>query len=122
MEFIQTRKGSADILQTSRLWRRCKWSFQKYVIFKLVNTTDFDVNIDWKYELWYNDKCTTCDDKNENELISLTIKAKSEIEGDCSNNNLGVFSEFKNHPEVDKLTKFELKNLNIKQIVRWKIR
>lgn len=92
--------------------------FQKYVIFKLVNTTDIDIKISWKYQLWYNDKCSTCDSEDENKLVNLEVKAHSEIEGDCINKQLSVFSEFKNHPDVDKLTRFEFNNLNIKPIIR----
>lgn len=92
--------------------------FQKFVIFKLVNTTDFDIKIDWKYELWYNDVCYTCDESSEHKTISLTVKAQSEIVGDCANNELGIFSEFKNHPDVAKLSKFEFGSLNIKPLIR----
>lgn len=92
--------------------------FQKYVIFKLINTTDFDIKIEWENQLWYNDKCVTCEGNYDNNNISIIIKAHNKVEGDCTNSKLSIFSEFKNHADVDKLTKFELNNLNIKPILR----
>lgn len=92
--------------------------FQKFIIFKLVNTTDFDVTVKWTNQLWYNEKCTTCNGTNEDNAVEITLKAHKEIVGDYKNKNLSIFSEFKNHPDVDKLTNFELKDLTIKPILR----
>ena len=92
--------------------------YQKYVIFKIVNTTDFKVNIEWNKQLWYNNYCTTCNKTNENDKVIINIDAHSELIGDCKSEELSIFSEFKNHPEVNKLTDFEIIDLKIKPILR----
>jgi hypothetical protein len=91
--------------------------YQKFIIFKIVNTTDFKINVEWKNKLWYNEKCITCEAGKENKLINVILNPKSEIVGDCTNRDLSIFSEFKNHPEVVKLTNFELVELNIKPVL-----
>ncbi len=88
--------------------------YQKYVLLKFINTTDFDVNIKWKNELWYDNKCSTCESNSEELLVNITLKAKSEVEGNCQDRKLQIFAEFKNHADVPKLTNFELSQLEIK--------
>ena len=88
--------------------------YQRYVLLKVVNTTNFDVNVKWKNDLWYDNNCTTCEDQSVENKVNLLVKAKSELVGNCTDLQLKIFSEFKNHADVPKLTKFELSNLEIK--------
>ena len=88
--------------------------YQKFLILKLVNTTGFDLDISWKKDLWYDDVCTTCNDQSKEHKTKIILKANSTIEGNCNNKKLSIFSEFKNHSNVSKLTKFELNKLVIK--------
>ena len=36
----------------------------EYVLLKFVNTTDENLIVEWDNELWYNNKCHTCDTKS----------------------------------------------------------
>ena len=91
--------------------------FQKFIIIKVINTTDFKVRINWEKELWYNNKCTTCSGENEGSTTEFTSLPKSETVGDCNNRDFSIFQSFKNHKDTPVLTRFELKNITIKPIL-----
>ncbi len=88
--------------------------FQNYILYKVVNTTNYNIDISWKNEVWYNNHCTSCGQNKENKRVKLHLKANETIIGNCKNSNLSLFAEYKNHPKVDKLTKFEIIDLSIK--------
>ncbi len=88
--------------------------FQEVVILKFVNTTKNDFTIKWDYELWYDNKCWTCDSKNSKEnQKSISIDSQQVVVGDCENKNkvLRIFKRYTNHNDTSVLTKFELKNI-----------
>ena len=88
--------------------------FQEVVILKFVNTTNKNFTIEWDYELWYDNKCWTCDAKSSKENHkAITLNAQKMIVGDCGSDNksLWIFKRYTNHNDTSVLTKFELKNL-----------
>ncbi len=90
-------------------------SKNEYIVFKYVNTNDYNVRISWKLNLWNNDICRSCDLPSPNEYEqSLDIKAGETLEYNCSDNS-PAFKIFKSsekanlHPKVE----FKFVNLNV---------
>ena len=94
----------------------------EYLILRIHNTSNKDITIDWQEQLWYDNTCMNCEHDSPEFRKEIIVKAGETISGDCTTyNNLRIFSKFterlENMPGVDKittLTKFELKNVNIK--------
>ena len=96
---------------------------QEFVILKITNLTNNQISVSWNNESWYDKKCINCsvDDTNES-YNQVLIDANKFVTGNCSTqNNLRIFSKFSdslaNMPGVKKivkLTKFKLKNINIR--------
>lgn len=86
--------------------------YQNFVILKVVNTTNFDVKVSFKKEVWYNNECRTCDDYGNEFTTNLSLLSNSEKVGNCKG-ELSIFSEFKDKPDVSKLSKFELVDIKV---------
>ncbi|MBC8147362.1 MAG: hypothetical protein H8E98_05200 [Bacteroidetes bacterium] len=93
---------------------------QEFLLLKIVNTTNTKHKVMWDIELWYDDKCTTCDknfyDENHREFI---LDEGDSFEGSFkkdSNWNLKIFSKFLNYENIPELTKFELTNLIVEPL------
>ena len=88
-----------------------------YIEIMLLNTTANKVQITWQNELWYDGKCHTCDQYNKNEFKhSVTLNGSESLEGDCQtmeNQDLLIFINFNDKPDVRKLSDFELKYLKV---------
>tara|TARA_R110001592_G_scaffold307299_3_gene581020 strand:+ start:39876 stop:40352 length:477 start_codon:yes stop_codon:yes gene_type:complete len=88
--------------------------YANYYLIKIENTNDSEIKVRWKNEIFYNGQCRNC---NENYLPQFqTIKANSELVGDCSpytNQYLRVFHSWNNKPNKDKLTGFRISNITI---------
>jgi hypothetical protein len=91
--------------------------YQNQIRFKIINTTDFDLQINYKTQKWYDNQCSNCNDTSPEHFTSFELKAKSEIIGNCSNNQFQIFASFKDKPNVPKLTKFEIVDIIIKPIL-----
>jgi len=96
---------------------------QEFVILKITNLTNKQINISWNNESWYDKKCINCnDDKDGESFNEVLINANQVVVGDCSTqNSLRIFSKFCDKLEdmpginrIVKLTKFKLQNINIK--------
>jgi len=95
---------------------------QEFVILKITNLTNNDINVSWYNESWYDKKCIYCSDEKSDEAFNkVYLTANEEILGNCiDQNSLRIFSKFSDKIEnmpgikkIVKLTKFELKNINI---------
>ncbi len=95
---------------------------QEFVILKITNLTNNDINVSWYNESWYDKKCINCsDEKSDEDFNKVYLKANEEVLGNCiDQNSLRIFSKFSDKIEnmpgikkIVKLTKFELKNINI---------
>jgi hypothetical protein len=90
---------------------------EQYIVFQFMNTTSEAMMVSWQKELWYDDKCTTCNKPANNEnTFSVTINPGESIEGSCSNTSIAglkIFSGFINTVRGSHLTKFEFKNMTV---------
>ena len=95
---------------------------QEFVILKITNLTNYDINVNWYNESWYDKKCVNCSDEKSDEAFNkVYLKANEKVLGNCiDQNSLRIFSKFSDKIEnmpgikkIVKLTKFELKNINI---------
>ncbi|MBC8265756.1 MAG: hypothetical protein H8E84_02210 [Flavobacteriales bacterium] len=114
-----------DEITISFTYLNCEYLEQfdnEYLILRIQNNSNKDITIDWQEQLWYDNKCMNCELESPEFRKEITVKADATISGDCTTyNNLRIFSKFteklEDMPGVDKintLTKFELKNLNVK--------
>ena len=95
---------------------------QELVVFKIENLTSNTLLVQWDSKLWYDESCINCEQDSPEFRKEIRIESKKMLEGNCSTHNaLRIFSKFtenlKDMPGVDKittLTKFEFKNINIK--------
>ena len=92
-----------------------------YIEIMLLNTTSNKVQITWQNELWFDGKCQTCEQFNKKEYEHKIILNGSEsLEGDCvsrKNQDLLIFINFNDKPNVPKLSDFELKYLKVDPII-----
>ena len=106
-------------------YNNCEYSDrfnQEFVILKITNLTNKDLNVKWYNESWYDKKCINCsDEKSEEYFNEVYLKANEVVIGNCTDqNSLRIFSKFSDKIEnmpgikkIVKLTKFNLKNINI---------
>ena len=87
-----------------------------YVALKVENNTDQAIQIDYNFSLIYDETCSGCEVDGENRH-SLTIPANSSIEGDCSNQGIGLDRIIENPNLATKgweLKGIDIKNINLK--------
>jgi len=94
-----------------------------YLVYKIVNTTNEELKVDWDFELWFNGNCRNCglkDNINKNDAYhrSFIVPAGKTIyldprkEGQDGNNyNAILFKSNNVH-----LSKFDIVNLSVKRI------
>ena len=115
----------SDEITITFTYLNCEYQEQfnhEYLILRIQNKSTNDITIDWQEQLWYDNKCMNCEHNSPEFRKEIIVKAETTIRGDCTSyNNLRIFSKFteklEDMPGVDKintLTKFELKNVNIK--------
>jgi hypothetical protein len=93
----------------------------EYVLFKITNKTDNEINISWKEQVWYNEICSNCEHESPESRKKIIVLSNTIYSTDCNNlKNISIFSKFteklENMPGVNTiipLTKFELNNLTI---------
>lgn len=89
---------------------------KEYVLFKLINTTDVNMIVEWERRFWYDGKCKNCDSQSPEYHSKLELKAGETLEGCCdlqSKRDLKICSRVLNFKDVPILTKFELENLSV---------
>jgi hypothetical protein len=95
---------------------------QEFVVLKIENLTSNTLLVQWDSKIWFDESCINCEQDRPEFRKEIRIESKKIMEGNCSEHNaLRIFSRFTDNledmPGVDKiikLTKFELKNLTIK--------
>lgn len=87
---------------------------QLAVIFKVVNTTNKQITIEWDLQIWYNDVAHENDSDAENHM-SITLEPNQSIEGDCltPSGALYIYKDFLVYKAKQKLTQFELQNITV---------
>ena len=90
---------------------------KEMILLRFTNKTSSKLIVDWHMIMFYNRKCKTCDYFDEYHY-SVSVDANSKIEGNCmieSNYMLKMFSKFidTKYTLGERLTSFELKNINV---------
>ena len=89
------------------------------VLFKMVNSNNFDVQVSFKINRWIDNVCLNCNSNSAEYYRSYEIQPNQTIEGDCQDfrsNKLSLFVKFNddnylNTPKV--LTNYTIENLQI---------
>ncbi len=104
--------------QTESCNNSANGTYREYIFLKLENLTDKKMEVSFKKELWYNEQCTTCEKNNDEYLMKIVLNPKESISGNCDlrQRALSVFSKMLDKSSNSSLTKFELKNIQIKTI------
>lgn len=90
---------------------------QEFILLKFENTTENTLIINWKTEIWYNNKCINCTSDFDEHKFSINIMANQTIEGNInSENDLKIFKRFLNYNNKSELTNFALANLTIERL------
>ena len=89
--------------------------YQQKILLKFVNTTDTDLKISWKLQLWYNGNCLTCNDRKGEYSYDRILKGGGFIEGSCDEHQDGmnIFSKFLNYKKIPELTNFEMGGVTV---------
>jgi hypothetical protein len=89
----------------------------QYLFIEIVNNNNYDIKVSFDKEMWYNDKCQSCNSNTKEYHSSISIKANQSVSANCEDNNkeLSIFSKMLNLSKVRKLTKYELKNITIEK-------
>lgn len=85
-----------------------------YIVFKFVNTTSVPKKMTWSENIYYNGKCTGCDETSDISLFMVELDPNESKEGGCGkdeNDTFRIFNRFLNYTDKPILTKFELMNL-----------
>ena len=91
---------------------------KEYLLIQIQNNSNENLEIKWKDELWYDEKCVNCQSNSEEFNKSIIINSGLTIMGDCSDNNfpeLRIHSKFLNY-DLEELTKYEMSNIQVTQI------
>ncbi len=89
---------------------------KEYVLFKVINTNDINMVVEWERRFWYDGKCKNCDSNSPEYHTKFDLKAGEILEGCCdlqSKRDLKICSRVLNFNDIPVLTKFELENLSV---------
>ena len=90
---------------------------KEYVLLDVHNENLFPVELSFKKNLWFDGKCTSCTSTSSEHIVSITIEAQSEMQGDCNKSDgLRIFSKMLNLEKVRKLTNYELVDITVDEI------
>ena len=95
-----------------------KGTAKQYLFIEIINTTASDLNVSFDKEIWYDNKCHTCNSNSIEYKVEVIVPANSTIGGNCESNNktLRIFSKMLNLDKVRKLSKYELKNIAVETV------
>ena len=108
-------KGLSFYYKTADCDDKANGLFQDFIILKIVNNSNVDLEVKFKKSVWYGGECTNCDSDSEEHYVTIKIKAGEEIIGNCKSGDLSIFKEFKDKPDVAKLSNFEISDISVKQ-------
>ena len=92
-----------------------KGTQKQYYFLEIVNNNTSAINISFDKEIWYNNVCQSCNSKSNEYKVNMTVPSNSSVNGSCisDNKSLRIFSKMLNLDKVRKLSKYELKNINV---------
>lgn len=117
--FSQEQKNyySDDKINLSYRYHNCNDAengiFKEYAFFTITNKTEESIRVSYKKELWYNNKCTTCNVEGKEHNYSIVLNPKESKTGSCATKekSLAIFSKMLNMKKSE-LSKFELTNIS----------
>lgn len=65
---------------------------QEQVFLQFINHTDKEIKVDYDKELWYNNKCITCNSDGLENHHTLILKPGETAEGSCDNHRDKAFN------------------------------
>jgi hypothetical protein len=90
---------------------------REYVLIKLLNTTNQNMQVDFDYKTWFNGKCFNCNSDSPEFHRTVDLPAGETTEGVCDytvQNGLKLFSKHLNYNDPEhSLSKFELQNIRV---------
>ncbi len=95
-----------------------KGTAKQYLFIEIINTTSSELKVSLDKEIWYNNKCQTCNSNSQEYKIEVTLLGNSSLRGSCESKNktLRIFSKMLNLDKVRKLSKYELKNIKVEVV------
>lgn len=90
----------------------------QYYFIEIINNNPSSINISFDKEIWYDNVCQSCSSQSNEYKVISTVPPKSSVSGNCtsSDKSLRIFSKMLNLEKVRKLSKYELKNINVEII------
>ena len=89
---------------------------QRWILFRFTNKTSAAVQLNYEYDLYYNEICKTCG--SDEYYTTISMAPKEVIEGECNIHNNRYYKyamvEFLDMKRNKKLTGFHLNNLSVK--------
>lgn len=88
---------------------------KEYVFLNFTNKTSKAITVTYYTELFYNNTCYTCNNKEEY-TFSIVIPANGSTSGNCANKSQGlaIFSKMLDGVKASKLTNYSIKNIVVK--------
>jgi hypothetical protein len=90
----------------------------EYYVFKYTNSNKYDVRLNWKLDLYYNNICRSCNLPSPNEYeLSLDLKAGETLTYICSDESL-AFKIFKSSKagNIEPDIKFNFTNFTVSKL------
>lgn len=87
---------------------------QSFILFKYVNTTDREVNLRWRLNIWIGDQCRSCDLPQGSEYdMELHLEAGETLAGTLEDDDkkLKLRNKILNKDSFRGISKFEFENL-----------
>ena len=88
---------------------------QRVILFKIENTNNKEITIEWDLRVWYNGKESVNNVTPEEKHVVIKIKANSILQGDSSLSirNLYLYKKYLDFEKSQEMTKFVLENLKV---------
>ena len=92
---------------------------QRNVLLKYVNKTPNKLDVSWSLDLYFDDKCKTCNSFNGEYDFNISLAPNSTYEGACNLKHRYDRKLFVRHINLENesiLTNFQLSNLQVKEL------
>ena len=120
-EWVLAKQKKGISIYTKEIFCDVEKSFNRdLVLFKMVNSTNVELQISFKLNRWINGICLNCNLNYEEYYRTYSILPNQTIEGSCLNfrqSNLSLFVKFNddnyNNTDPKVLTEYTIENLTV---------
>ena len=111
-ELVQISSQKVDCVDAS------KGTAKQYVVLTVWNKQEIPINVSFKKETWFDNKCSNCNSESPEYRVNLNLDANSAVRGSCATDNreLRIFSKMLELKNVRELTHYELKNIEVETV------